>query len=99
MSGTALLAPARRLGNPPPRSVSIAFFALVAALFAGVGEAIAQVASILARADADMAALVPGLIFRSLIYLLVLFVAVRMTHGDRWARLVLTIGIGIVGLA
>ncbi|MFI9505876.1 hypothetical protein [Nocardia sp. NPDC052566] len=100
MTGTAFFVPARRtVENQPPLAISVAFLAFVAALLAGVGEAIVYVTRALTDADADVGDLVPGLLMRTGIYLIVLLVAIRMTHGDRWARIVLTIGIGVVGLA
>ncbi|MEV6429970.1 hypothetical protein [Nocardia sp. NPDC051463] len=83
----------------PPRAVSVAFTGLVAALLCGVGEALTYVAVQLDSPNADVGSLTTGLAVRGGIYLAVLAVAIRMAHGARWARIVLTIGIGIVGLA
>ncbi|MFE7801639.1 hypothetical protein [Nocardia sp. NPDC057440] len=83
----------------PPRAVSVAFTGLVAALLCGVGEAITYVAVRVDSPNADVGSLTTGLAVRGVIYLMVLAVAIRMAHGARWARAVLTIGIGIVGLA
>lgn len=83
----------------PPRAVSVAFTGLVAALLCGVGEALTYVAVHLDSPSADVGSLTTGLAVRGVIYLVVLGVAIRMAHGARWARIVLTIGIGIVGLA
>lgn len=82
----------------PPRAVHVAFVGLVVALLAGVGEAIVRAAAMLERAEADIAGLSTGLAMRLGIYLVVLFVAIRMTHGARWARILLTFGIGVLGL-
>ncbi|MEV6562230.1 hypothetical protein AB0M22_41360 [Nocardia sp. NPDC051756] len=102
MTGTALsLWPAPlRTGAPtqPPRAVLVAFVGLVVALLAGVAEAIEQAALLLERDEVDVAGLVTGLAVRLGIYLVVLVVAIRMTHGARWARLLLTFGIGVIGL-
>ncbi|MEV0250201.1 hypothetical protein AB0H76_26635 [Nocardia sp. NPDC050712] len=106
MTGTAFsvwphslsLAPIREPARAP-RSVTLAFGALVAALLAGVAEALAQAALIVERSGADLGGLATGLAMRAVIYLVVLAVAIRMTHGDRWARLVLTFGLGLLGLA
>ncbi len=83
----------------PPRSVSVAFTALVTALLCGVGEAITYIAVRLDRPDTDIGSFATGLAIRGGIYLLVLGVAVRMARGSRWARMVLTFGIGVIGLA
>ncbi|MBF6337687.1 hypothetical protein IU450_17555 [Nocardia abscessus] len=99
MTGTALSvwpAPLRVHPAEPPRAVRVAFIALVVALLAGAAEAVVRAA--LAFPEADPANLAAGLGTRAAIYLLVLAVAVRLTHGDRWARLLITVGIGVVGL-
>ncbi|MFB8279899.1 hypothetical protein [Nocardia colli] len=90
MTGTALA--------QPPRPVLVAFVGLVVALLAGVAEAIEQSALLLERDEVDVAGLATGLTVRLGIYLVVLLVAIRMTHGARWARLLLTFGIGVIGL-
>ncbi|MFQ6394562.1 hypothetical protein ACLMAJ_13980 [Nocardia sp. KC 131] len=102
MTGTAFSvwpAPLRaELPVRPPRAVSVAFTGLVVALLCGVGEALTYVATKLDGPNADVGSLAGGLAVRGVIYLAVLAVAIRMTHGARWARIVLTIGIGVVGL-
>ncbi|WP_194817004.1 hypothetical protein [Nocardia sp. XZ_19_385] len=92
------LAPIREPARAP-RPVALAFGALVVALLAGVAEALAQTALLLERSDADLGGLATGLAMRAVLYLVVLAVAIRMTHGDRWARVALTFGIGVLGLA
>lgn len=96
MTGTAFSV---RQRTDPPRSVSVAFTALVVALLCGVGEAITHTAVQLDRPDADIGSLATGLAIRGSIYLVVLGVAVRMARGARWAATVLTFGIGVIGLA
>ncbi|MBF6229018.1 hypothetical protein IU470_28495 [Nocardia abscessus] len=99
MTGTALSvwpAPLRVHPAEPPRAVRVAFTALVVALLAGAVEAVARAA--LAFSESDPANLAAGLGARAAIYLLVLAVAVRLTYGDRWARLLITVGIGVFGL-
>ncbi|MFF3227867.1 hypothetical protein ACFYV7_34080 [Nocardia suismassiliense] len=102
MTDTALsLWPAPlRSGAPvePPRAIRIAYLGMVVALLAGVAEAIVRIAALLEREEVDVASLATGLAMRLGIYLVVLLVAIRMTHGARWARLVLTVGIGVIGL-
>ncbi|WP_148310890.1 hypothetical protein [Nocardia brasiliensis] len=83
----------------PPRPVRVAFVGLATALLAGVGEGILRAALIVERNEADVAGVTSGLAVRLAIYLVVLLVAIRMSAGARWARLVLTFGIGVVGLA
>jgi hypothetical protein len=96
MTGTAFSVRPR---TDPPRSVSVAFTGLVTALLCGVGEAITYTAVQLDRPNADIGSLTTGLAVRGVIYLVVLGVAIRMTRGARWARIVLTFGIGVIGLA
>ncbi|WP_433758388.1 hypothetical protein [Nocardia sp. CA-135398] len=96
MTGTAF---SLRPRTDPPPSVSVAFTGLVIALLCGVGEAITYTAVQLDRPNADIGSLATGLIVRGGIYLVVLGVAVRMARGARWARMVLTFGIGVIGLA
>ncbi|WP_280252939.1 hypothetical protein [Nocardia abscessus] len=99
MTGTALSvwpAPLRVHPAEPPRAVRVAFLALVVALLAGAAEAVVR--AVLAFPESDPASLAAGLGTRAAIYLLVLAVAVRPTYGDRWARLLITVGIGVFGL-
>ncbi|WP_141807679.1 hypothetical protein [Nocardia bhagyanarayanae] len=97
MTGTAPSRSAPAFGSP--RSVTLAVTAFVVALLAGVGEALARTAMTLERSDADLPGLAVGLAVRFAIYLAVLAVVVRMARGDRVARLVLALGIGVLGLA
>ncbi|MEV4239556.1 MULTISPECIES: hypothetical protein [unclassified Nocardia] len=96
MTGTAFSAQPR---TDPPRSISVAFIGLVVALLCGVGEAITYIAVQLDRPNADIGSLATGLAIRGGIYLVVLGVAVQMARGARWAKTVLTLGIGVIGLA
>jgi hypothetical protein len=99
MTGTAFSVwpvSARVRSAGPPRAVRVAFVALTVAVLAGATEAIARAAR--AFPGTDTASLATGLGVRTAIYLLVLAVAVRMTYGDRWARLLITVGIGGFGL-
>lgn len=96
MTGTAFSVRPR---TDPPRSVSVAFTGLVIALLCGVGEAITYTAVQLDRPSADIGSLTTGLAVRGAIYLVVLGVAVQMARGARWARIVLTFGIGVIGMA
>lgn len=100
MTDTAFSVPASlRRADHVPRPIAIAYQALVVALLAGIAETIARVAIALDDYDVEPAGLAIGLTTRCVLYAAVLFVAIRMTHGDRWARLLLTFGIGVVGLA
>ncbi|MBF6165198.1 hypothetical protein IU486_10475 [Streptomyces gardneri] len=99
MTGTAFSVwPASSRDHPaaPPRPVRVAFAALAVALAAGIAEAVVRAA--LAFPETDRTTIAAGLAVRTAIYLLVLVVAVRMTRGDRWARLLIAVGIGVFGL-
>ncbi|WP_227998160.1 hypothetical protein [Nocardia australiensis] len=103
MTGTAFSVwPAQLRTEHPrqqPRSVSVAFTALVVALLCGAGEALTYVTVRLDEPNAAVGSLATGLAIRGTIYLVVLAVACRMLRGARWARIILTFGIGVVGLA
>ncbi|QLY32706.1 hypothetical protein [Nocardia huaxiensis] len=73
--------------------------AIVVALLAGICETLMRLAVLLERPEVQVASLVPGLAIRAGIYLAVYLVAVRMTAGARWARTVLVLGLGVIGLA
>ena len=90
---------ALRRADHVPRPVAVAYPALVVALLAGIAETIARAAIALDDPDVEPAGLAIGLTTRCVVYLAVLLVAIRMTHGDRWARLLLTFGVGVIGLA
>ncbi|WP_433198030.1 hypothetical protein ACQP1G_02780 [Nocardia sp. CA-107356] len=100
MTGTAFsVRPRTDHPQRPPRSVSVAFTGLVIALLCGVGEAITYTAVELDGPNADIGSLATGSAIRGAIYLAVLAVGIRMANGARWARIVLTVGIGVIGLA
>ncbi|QIS01351.1 hypothetical protein F5X71_02625 [Nocardia brasiliensis] len=85
--------------SAPPRAVQVAFAGFATALLAGVGEGLLRAATVLQRDFADLTNVASGLAMRLTIYSVVLLVAFRMSAGARWARLALTIGIGVLGLA
>ncbi|MFC8048121.1 hypothetical protein, partial [Nocardia sp. NPDC057353] len=89
MADTArsLLLPAA--GPAAPRPVRVACAGFLTALTAGLLEGLARVG------DTGAA----PLLWRAALYLLVLAVVLRMVHGDRWARALLTVGLGVAGLA
>ncbi|RJO71221.1 hypothetical protein D5S18_25255 [Nocardia panacis] len=98
MTGTAFFVPARPRQNPP-RGVLVAFVAVVTALLAGVGEGIEHVTAALREPEPNGVGLSINVGVRLAVYAVVFIVAVRMTHGARWARAVLTVGIGVFGSA
>ncbi|MFI1463013.1 hypothetical protein [Nocardia carnea] len=83
---------------PRPRSVTLAFRALVAAVGFGVAET--AVHSVVQFGQSTgFGSLAAGWLMRTGIYVVVLVVAWRMLRGDRWARLTLALGIGVFGTA
>lgn len=83
---------------PRPAAVTTAFVALVAAVGCGIAETAVRGALLLGDA-ADIGVLTGGWLLRSGIYLGVLGVSWRMLRGERWARNLLTVGIGVLGTA
>ncbi|MET8799208.1 hypothetical protein ABZV91_22710 [Nocardia sp. NPDC004568] len=80
-----------------PAAVTTAFIALVAAVGFGIAET--AIRGALLGDAANIGALTGGWLLRSGIYLVVLVVAWRMLRGERWARNLLTVGIGVLGTA
>ncbi|MBL1076009.1 hypothetical protein JK358_16550 [Nocardia sp. 2] len=82
-----------------PQAISVAFLAIIVALLAGVCETLMRLAALLEQPDVQVGPLLPGLAVRVAIYTAVYLIAVRMTAGAGWARTVLVLGLGIIGLA
>ena len=83
---------------PRPRSVTLAFRALVAAVGFGIAETAVRGVGQVGQST-GLGSLAAGWLIRTGIYVVVLMVAWRMLRGDRWARLTLALGIGLVGTA
>ncbi|MFI9537289.1 hypothetical protein ACIG56_29095 [Nocardia fusca] len=97
MNDTALAHPDSPLARRPA-AVTTAFVALVAAVGCGIMETAVRGARI-PDDIADIGALTAGWLLRTAIYLVVLGIAWRMLRGERWARNLLTVGIGVLGTA
>ncbi|WP_051026925.1 hypothetical protein [Nocardia higoensis] len=83
-----------------PAAVTTAFVALIAALVFGVAETAVRSADVLLSDEAaEPRSLAIGWLTRATIYAVVLAAGWRMLRGDRWARIAITFGIGVVGLA
>ncbi|WP_327148714.1 hypothetical protein [Nocardia sp. NBC_01329] len=82
-----------------PAAVTTAFVALMAAVGWGVAETVVHSVGLLTDNAADIGSLAGNWLFRSVVYGVVLAVAWRMSRGDRWARVLLTAGIGVIGTA
>ncbi|AYF72795.1 hypothetical protein D7D52_01700 [Nocardia yunnanensis] len=82
-----------------PERAILAYRAVVAALVAGVAETLGRAAIALDASDVRVSGIVVGLLVRAAIYAAVFTLAARMLTGSRWARLILVIGLGTVGLA
>ncbi|WP_063062768.1 hypothetical protein [Nocardia sienata] len=83
---------------PRPGVVTAAFVALVAAVGCGIAETAVR-GTLMLREDADIGSLIGGWLPRTAIYLVVLGIAWRLLRGERWARNLLTVGIGVLGTA
>jgi hypothetical protein len=68
----------------------------MAAVGCGIAETAVRSALMLGE-DAEIGALIGGWLLRTGIYLVVLGIAWRMLQGERWARNLLTVGIGVLG--
>lgn len=82
-----------------PQQAVLAFRAVVAALIFGIAETLMRASILLDRPGETVASIGPALLIRVAIYVAVFAVAARMLTGSRWARWVLVIGLGTVGLA
>lgn len=82
----------------PERAV-LAYRAVVVALVAGVAETLFRAAQMLEDPGVGLSDVAVGLGVRAAIYLTVFWLAVRMLFGSRWARWILAVGLGTVGLA
>ncbi|MFC4124357.1 hypothetical protein [Nocardia rhizosphaerae] len=95
MTDTALsVSTARVVSASRPRTVTVAFGAIMAALAAGAAEGLIRAM----RGGDEFGATAAGLLPRLAIYLLVAAVALYMVNGSRVARALLTVGIGVVGM-
>ncbi|MGW5387767.1 hypothetical protein [Nocardia sp. NPDC003963] len=79
-----------------PPAVTTAFVALVVAVSCGIAETVVRDVSLPA---ADTGSSASGLLLRTVVYVVALVAAWRMWQGGRWARLLLTAGIGVIGTA
>ncbi|MEU1208062.1 hypothetical protein [Nocardia sp. NPDC005825] len=82
----------------PERAV-LAYRAVVVALVAGVAETLVRAARVLEDPGVGLSGVAAGLGVRAAIYLTVFWLAARMLFGSRWARGILVVGLGTVGLA
>ncbi|MGW1743095.1 hypothetical protein ACWCPQ_30300 [Nocardia sp. NPDC001965] len=89
----------RDSGFARPTAVTTAFAAMVAAVGWGIAETVVRSVNLLNGEVADIGSLAGGWLVRAVVYLVVLGTARRMSRGDRWARALLTAGIGVIGTA
>ncbi|MGW4355259.1 hypothetical protein ACWELJ_24550 [Nocardia sp. NPDC004582] len=82
----------------PERAV-LAYRAVVVALIAGVAETLLRAARALEDPGTPVSGVAAALAIRAAIYLAVFALAARMLFGSRWARRILAVGLGTVGLA
>ncbi|WP_157184686.1 hypothetical protein [Nocardia niigatensis] len=86
-------------GWAQPERAILAYRAIVAALVAGVAETLGHATLALYDPGTRASGLAAGLAVRAAIYLTVFALAARMLFGSRWARGMLVLGLGTVGLA
>lgn len=84
---------------PAPRPVRTAFVLWVTAVAAGAVETVLAVGRMLADGSGSAGEIAAGLALRLAVFAAALLVARRMLQGRGWARLALTVGLGIVGMA
>ncbi|MFE3055395.1 hypothetical protein [Nocardia sp. NPDC059239] len=82
-----------------PQRAVLAYRAIVVALIAGVAETLGRVALALDEPGVHLAGIALGLLIRAAIYLTVFALAARMLAGNLWARWILVVGLGTLGLA
>ncbi|MFF0610340.1 hypothetical protein ACFYUD_16885 [Nocardia tengchongensis] len=82
----------------PERAV-LAYRAIVIALVAGVAETLLRAAQALEDPGVPVTGVAVALTIRAGIYLAVFALAARMLFGSLWARGILVVGLGTVGLA
>lgn len=77
-----------------PATVRVAFAGWLIAVGAGVLETILTLIG-----DDPVAGMAAGLVIRSVVFGAAVAVAWQMLAGRRWARLVLAVGLGVIGLS
>lgn len=83
----------------PPTPVRVAYRLWVVAVGAGAFETVLAVGRLLARGHGAAPAIAAGLAIRLPVFAAALYAAGRMRDGRAWARLALTLGLGILGTA
>ncbi|GGY94242.1 hypothetical protein [Streptomyces poonensis] len=83
----------------PPAPVRGAFALWVVAVAAGAFETMLAVGRLVAEGSGSTAEIAAGLAVRLPVFTAALLVALRMRRGYGWARIVLTLGLGVVGTA
>lgn len=83
----------------PPAPVRAAFTLWVVAVAAGVFETVLAVGRLVAEGSGSTAEIAVGLAVRLPVFTAALLVTLRMRRGYGWARIVLTLGLGVVGTA
>jgi hypothetical protein len=93
--------------SPPlgvPKAVQASFLLWLTAVAAGVLETIIRVIDALAMdfasgsgGEADLTAVISGVVIRVIVYALVVYIITRMRLGKRWARLTLAVLLGGIG--
>ncbi|MDF5752580.1 hypothetical protein [Spongiactinospora sp. TRM90649] len=82
---------------PVPRTVKTASALWLTAVGAGVFETAIAVTVGLTGGSATIAGLVPDIAVRVAVYLVAVFMALRLRAGDGWARVALAVTLGTLG--
>lgn len=94
-AGTGVVPDART----PPAPVRAAFALWVVAVAAGAFETVLAVGRLAAEGSGSAGEIATGLAVRLPVFTAALLVALRMRRGYGWARIGLTLGLGVVGTA
>lgn len=98
-SHTPGTAPLVSASQAPPGPVHAAFALWITAVAAGAFETVLAVGRLAADGSGSAAEIVGGLAVRLPVFAVALLLAVRMRRGQGWARILLTLGLGVVGMA
>ncbi|MEU8438799.1 hypothetical protein AB0F18_39160 [Streptomyces sp. NPDC029216] len=95
----ALQKPSSGLASSTPAVIRGAFALWVTAVAAGVFETVLAVGRMAADGTGSASEIAVGLAIRIPVFAAALLIAVQMRRGRRWARIALTLGLGVVGTA
>ncbi|OEV27080.1 hypothetical protein AN219_23685 [Streptomyces nanshensis] len=91
--------PGLQVPPAPPPAVRAAFTLWATAVAAGVFETALAVGGSVGGGVGSTAEIAGGLAVRGAVFTAAILVALRMRRGHGWARIALTLGLGVVGMA